>query len=309
MAKPITIAYTFQTQVGPIPLSQLDADIAACSGAINDCATYSNYLIDTSGAANTITVATAAGLTFAYSPGVPLQVKLAITNTSTVVNINVNGLGLQPVLTSDGSGPAIGSLVLGSILFLMYDGTVFRLVGSVPGSFASIVVGNPVGGIAGPGTINASGYFVNGFNPFPIIKTLPASVGRASVAVPANDGTLFYAIPAIGTYRIRAVIFVVAGSAGGFAANLNFSGTMGNSPVVYSSSLAGGVTRGFYISAAVGTVHIATSSADPNCGLIIDAMLYATGAGTVAFSWSQSASNVTATFVEAGSTMTIERFA
>lgn len=138
MSKPITTPFTFQAQAGPIPLSQLDSDFATAAAAINDFATYSNYLTDTSGAPNQITVTIPVGTTFSYSAGVKLEVLLGNTTTSTAVQINVNGLGNKAVQNIDGSVPAVGQLIAGMILQLHYNGTVFLLTGaaSKPGSIA-----------------------------------------------------------------------------------------------------------------------------------------------------------------------------
>jgi hypothetical protein len=128
MTKPVTIPNAFQAQVGPIPLSQLDADFTAVAGVINDYGTYNNYLVDSSGGANSITVATPAGTTYVPIAGMQLQVKLANTNTSTAVTITVNVMSGVPVVNSDGvTLPAVGQLVAGQILFLTFDGTSYRL--------------------------------------------------------------------------------------------------------------------------------------------------------------------------------------
>lgn len=128
MSKPVSGLNVFQNQAGPIPLSQLDANFTTDTNALNDLATYSNYFVDSSGAANTITVTVAAPLTFAYVTGIGLQVKLAFANTSATVNINVNVLGNKTVINNDGTALLIGQLVANSILSLMYDGTSFRLL-------------------------------------------------------------------------------------------------------------------------------------------------------------------------------------
>ncbi len=129
--KPVTIANTFQNQTGPIPLSQLDADLAALAATVNDLATYSNYLLDLSGIANVITLATPAGLSFSYSAGMMIQAQIANTNTSATVNVNVNGLGNQPLTNPGGTILAIGQLTAGQIVQMMYDGTKFQLMAGV----------------------------------------------------------------------------------------------------------------------------------------------------------------------------------
>jgi hypothetical protein len=130
MAGALSISNTFQTQTGPIPLSQLDTNFSQLAGVVNNTQSYSNYYVDSSGAANTITVTIPAPTTFAYAAGVQLAVKLSNTNTSASVNINVNTLGNIAVQNFDGSQPAVGQLVAGQILLMMYNGTAFVLTGA-----------------------------------------------------------------------------------------------------------------------------------------------------------------------------------
>ncbi len=137
MAKPVVIANIFQNQTGPIPLIQLDQNFANLAGVQNDFATYSNYLVDTSGAANQITVTTPVGTTFSYTAGVGLQVKIANTTTSATVNINVNSLGNQPIVNSDNSVLSVGQFVVGQFVYLLYDGTSFRVIGTTAGTNAT----------------------------------------------------------------------------------------------------------------------------------------------------------------------------
>jgi hypothetical protein len=185
MSKPVVIPNTFAAQAGPIPLSQLDADFAVAAAALNDLATYSNYFVDSSGAPNIITVTVGAPLTFAYSAGMPLQVKLATTNTSTTVNINVNALGNKTVILNDGTAPPVGSLTANSILDLMYDGVSFRVLsmrGSTPvGLFGDGTVGAPSISFASD---TDTGIYRGGTN------TLNIATGGAQVA--RWDGINFY---------------------------------------------------------------------------------------------------------------------
>lgn len=148
MSKPVSGQNVFQNQAGPIPLSQLDSNFTLLINAANDVATYANYFVDASGAANTLTVTVTAPLTFAYVTGIGLQVKLAFTNTISAVNINVNALGNKPIINNDGSALAVGQLIANSILELIYDGVSFRLqsptgVTTGTGLFADGTVGAP----------------------------------------------------------------------------------------------------------------------------------------------------------------------
>lgn len=128
--KPVVIPNTFAAQTGPIPLSQLDADITALANSVNDLGTYSNYLIDSSGSANQINVTIAAGLTVSVAAGLSLQVKVANTSTSQTVMLNCNGIGNYPVVNSDNSSPTPGQFVAGQIVDFIFDGTSFRVFGT-----------------------------------------------------------------------------------------------------------------------------------------------------------------------------------
>jgi hypothetical protein len=129
VGKPVTGQTVFASQNPPWNLLSLDANFTLLLAALNDLITYSNYVVDTSPTANTITVTTAAGLTFAYTAGVELHIKVAVTNTSQTVNINVNALGNKQVKKPDGTNPAIGAFVAGGIYPFQYDGTNFQILG------------------------------------------------------------------------------------------------------------------------------------------------------------------------------------
>lgn len=151
MSKPVSVPNAFQTQNGPIPLAQLDADFTALAAALNDVATYGTLLIDSSGVANTITVTTPVNVTFSYSLGVLFQVQIANTTTSTAPTINVNGLGAKALVNSDGSLPVVGQFVSGQILEMQYDGIAMRVLGSPgasAGSLAKLSLGQPASGPA-----------------------------------------------------------------------------------------------------------------------------------------------------------------
>lgn len=143
MSKPISALTTFQNQTGPIPLSELDTNYSALWNAANDMATYSNYLVDTSGTPNLITVTPAVGLAFAYAAGMWIEVKIANTNTSTTVNINVNALGNVALKNPDGTNPSVGQLVANGIYALQHDGTNFQIIGGPVGGFSGFA--NPTG--------------------------------------------------------------------------------------------------------------------------------------------------------------------
>lgn len=146
--KPIVIPNTFGNQAGPIPLNDLDEDFSTLANAINDYSTYSNYAIDSSITANIITLTTSAGSAFAYSAGVQLTVKIENTNTSSVVNVNVNSLGNQLVRNSDASVLAVGQLLQGMLISMTYDGVVFRLTNPNSVSYGANVINGTNGTVS-----------------------------------------------------------------------------------------------------------------------------------------------------------------
>lgn len=253
MSKPITTPFTFQAQAGPIPLSQLDNDFATAAAAINDFATYSNYLTDTSGAPNQITVTIPVGTTFSYSAGVKLEVLLGNTTTSTAVQINVSGLGNKAVQNIDGSVPAVGQLIAGMILQLQYNGTVFLLTGaaSKPVSIAPFIVGAgvqlgaPTGGDQGAGTLNlAGGVFDNGGR---ILYGSPSSASTTAVIADVGKTIL-----AAGNIAINNAVF-----------------SQGHWLQIYNNT-AGAIT----INGTITTMRLAASATTGNRSLVARGMAY-----------------------------------
>jgi trimeric autotransporter adhesin len=239
MAKPVSISFTFQTQSGPIPLSELDTNFASLAQAINDFATYGNYLIDTSGAANVITVNTPGGTTFSYNAGVPIQVQIAHTTTISGVTINVNGLGSKAVVNNDGSVLIVGAFVVGQILEMMYDGTSFRVLpqpgANTVSSFAQLTVGPPASGTAltviglgGANTISANGFVV-------------AQAGNVTINAPSSGSAL---------------TMTAVGGAASSAMNI-WSGAVNDSPYVV---LGRNTTAECYIGVSAASSPILTGS-------------------------------------------------
>jgi hypothetical protein len=153
--KPVTGLSTFANTAPPWSLPNLDADIAALQSAINDLGTYSNPLLDTSGSANTITVAQAGSLTFTLAFGLLIYVKVANTTTSSTVNINLNSGGNVIVSLPSGAPPAPGQFVAGGVYAFIYDAAsptphwqLFSQLGTV-GTFTTT--------LSGPYSSNPSG--------------------------------------------------------------------------------------------------------------------------------------------------------
>jgi hypothetical protein len=133
MSKPVSIPTAYAGLSGPLPLSTLDSNFNVLGNAINDCATYGNYFVDT-GAVNAM-VATTTPLSFSYAAGVPIQVLVANTNTNATVTLNVNGLGAINVINPDGSALSVGQIRAGMIVSLVCTGSAFQIA-SVTYGFA-----------------------------------------------------------------------------------------------------------------------------------------------------------------------------
>lgn len=98
----------------------------------------STYVVDTSGAANTVTVPLVPAPA-AYYAGMLLEVVIANTNTSATV-VNVATLGNKAITYTTGNPLIGGELIAGGIALLQYDGTEFQLLNPVNASVISSVV-------------------------------------------------------------------------------------------------------------------------------------------------------------------------
>jgi Protein of unknown function (DUF2793) len=90
-----------------------------------------HYGVDTSGAANTITVSVDA-LVVAYVTGLPISVKIANSNTAATV-ININGIGSANVTRGSGTPLFANDVQAGYIALVNYDGTEFQLLNPLAG--------------------------------------------------------------------------------------------------------------------------------------------------------------------------------
>jgi len=132
-------------------IALLDADFAAVLSAYNDSAIgYVNYGADT-GTANSYVVTLAAAPS-AYIAGMMLAVKIGASNTNTGgSNINVNALGSVAICNPAGLALLGGELPANAVIPMVYDGTVFRIIGNCP-------MTNNLNGQSGNVTINCAGY-------------------------------------------------------------------------------------------------------------------------------------------------------
>lgn len=142
MPKPVTGLITFGGSPGPLSTGSLDTNYNAITAAINDFATYGNFLQDTSGAANSIVVATPLGLTASFQAGLRFEVKVANTNTG-ATTLAANALPATNVLNPNGQPLTGGQLVRNGVYAFEYDGANYYLIGgaiSWPSSISVNVV-------------------------------------------------------------------------------------------------------------------------------------------------------------------------
>lgn len=86
----------------------------------------SDYVIDTSGSPNVIVITPSPAIS-AYAAGQEFSFKIANTNTSPTVTINVNGVGAQNIIFA-GASPSVGDLTSGQVIGVEYDGTNFQVL-------------------------------------------------------------------------------------------------------------------------------------------------------------------------------------
>jgi len=249
------------------------------------------------------------------------KITLTINGAAGVYAVNIasvptagqsNGLTINAGTNSSDSALAIFNVTGSSSLFIVRgDG--------------GVQVGNAGLTDEGIGTINVTGgYYVNGvpvssgaFSP--VLKQKATTTNRASTTTLTNDPDLTYAITAAGTYRVQVCAGWSTNSGSqGINANLNYSGTLGNSLAHYEVFSVTGVA-----SPSVASLSTAVSSTVTGAGLgsgavdnggiytpfMIDAVFVASTAGTVAFAWAQDFSAVTNLGIDAGSYMIITRLA
>src|SRR5579859_4909420 len=136
MAGAVSGLHVFTGDTGPEQLSLLDGNYAALTTALNTLANFGNYYAD-AGAVNSLVVTVPAPQVFAYTDGIELQVKVAVTNTGACI-INVNTLGAKAIVNSDGSALVAGQLQAGAFADLQYNGGTGQFfLGSVSGSISA----------------------------------------------------------------------------------------------------------------------------------------------------------------------------
>lgn len=88
-----------------------------------------NGSLQAAGLVNAYTLTLNESAYVAYFQGMYFACEIPITNTG-AVTLNVNGIGVQSVITQDGNALQGGELMAGGIYEFRYDGTDFQLLGS-----------------------------------------------------------------------------------------------------------------------------------------------------------------------------------
>jgi hypothetical protein len=125
MTVKVTIPNAFANATSAIPLSQLDGNFTAVSSSINNANTYSNYAQDT-GTANNYVI-TLSSITTTYTAGLQFQFLAANTNTANS-GLNVNAQGAKAIVLNNGAATPAGTILAGSIVSVVYDGTSFQIM-------------------------------------------------------------------------------------------------------------------------------------------------------------------------------------
>ena len=120
-ASTITSGNIVQLTSAPFISPKLPAIIAAVQAGA------ANFVTDTSGTANTITIALTPAVG-SLTTGMRVWVKVANTNTSAVV-INTNGLGNVSATRKDGSAIPQGAIQANGLYAFVYDGSHWQLEG------------------------------------------------------------------------------------------------------------------------------------------------------------------------------------
>ena len=266
----------------PISATKFDTEDNDFAGGLNNCITKDGLSVPTS--------ALAWGLASAQI--------LALTrgNDGTVFSVARTGGANNPALQAtlaDATGITINStfgvttLAVGGVLALSY------------GASGLIVGSGTTGAAQGAGTINASGYYVNGVAlPAYTNAHKPSATARSSTIVAADDPDLVVTLPSTGTYKLRLVVSQLTGGAGGLRLNTAGTATLTNAGV---GTIFGNFNGTFTAQGGQSFTNMSIAALGASDWLIAETICQCTVAGTVKIQWAQQSSNVTATSLGANS--------
>lgn len=155
----------------------------------------SDYVIDTSTSPNFIKIAPSPSIS-AYSAGQVFSFKVANTNTSPTVSLNVNGLGAKNISLYGSSSPVAGTIVAGQMIVVEYDGTNAQVVSTLSGtvvtantpSLGSVLYGNGSAWVSLPAGTNGQ-ILVTGSPTIPAWQTFGSRVAIGTFTPSAGTGT------------------------------------------------------------------------------------------------------------------------
>jgi hypothetical protein len=128
--RPGTLPWDFSTFSGNEPVTTLSDNFSFLNNQINDSGIgFVSYTIDT-GTTNNL-ILTLLSPPTAYQQGMAIALKPANTNTGACV-INVNSLGNVSIVGPANKALTGGEISISALLFLIFDGTRFRICGPCP---------------------------------------------------------------------------------------------------------------------------------------------------------------------------------
>jgi hypothetical protein len=157
MAGLVQLPFVFGTATSPVSSGNLDNDFNALAAAVNSLNTYDQFYSDV-GVVNALQVNTLAGQSVVLTSPVLLQVQVKFTTTTGSPTLQVNGLGVYPLVGPTGVAPLAGSITAGMVIEVLFDpvALVWRIISntlasvSAQGSFLT----NGSGFVSGPtGTV------------------------------------------------------------------------------------------------------------------------------------------------------------
>jgi hypothetical protein len=171
----------------------------------------------------------------------------------------------------------------------------FRVYGD-----GGVVVGAPTGGDQGVGTVNATGYYLNGAAlPVALAQTVVNQTGTTSKSgstTLSNDSTLVATLAANATYTFQLMVgaATLGSTATNINCNINFSGSIlaGNYNVGIGSG-SGSVIQNWVVASAVTTLQFNTQNLSIG-NFLITGQIQTTSSGTLALAWAPNITTGTA---------------
>lgn len=268
-----------------------------------------------------------------FNTSIAATASLNVTNTNTLtgntarVSIGAGTTNMQfgacnqnqSSLCKLTSGPAVASTWIENFNAVPMAFGVGNALSYTIGTDNGIFTVGATGSSKGAGTVNSTGYFVNG-SPLSAPQTvvLGSASSRTSSTTLTADATLTVTVPAAGTYNVMfsGVINGMLSGQGGIDFALATSTAVATNSNAYDCRTTnnGGAMIGnggsvWTNTPTSGSSCFLASSASYNGGaqLISQGIVTVSGTTAIRVVWSQAASNATATNILAGATLTVQR--